>query len=309
AVAEEQGVTRHQARRHRGREQRALHGVRREHHHQVGLLAGVRGGEHPQPLRLGLLPAAGPLGQADPHVDAGVAQRQRVRVSLAAVAEYGHRAVLDQRQVGVVVVEHPGGHEASSLDCLSWTVVCGESGRTVERGPRPTATMPDCTISLIPYGSSTLSSAASLSAVPVASIVTDSVPTSTILARNRFATSSTALRTAASARTLTSSSSRCTDWAGSSSTILMTLTSLLSCLVTCSSGSWSTLTTMVIRDMSGCSVGPTASDSMLKPRRLNNPETRASTPGSFSTSTDSVWVVLMASLPPRPRPAARRGRP
>ena len=32
----------------------------------------------------------------------------------------------------------------------------------IERGPRPTATMPDCTISLIPYGSSTLSSSASI---------------------------------------------------------------------------------------------------------------------------------------------------
>src|SRR3712207_9096940 len=28
---------------------------------------------------------------------------------------------------------------------------------------------------------------------------------------------------------------------------------------------------------------------MLKPRRLNNAETRASTPDLFSTSTDSVW--------------------
>ncbi len=46
-----------------------------------------------------------------------------------------------------------------------------------------------------------------------------------------------------------------------------------------------------MREISGCSVGPTASDSMLKPRRLNSPATRASTPGLFSTSTDSVWTA------------------
>ena len=72
----------------------------------------------------------------------------------------------------------------------------------------------------------------------------------------------------------------------------MTSTSLLSCLVTCSSGSSSTLTTIVIRETSACSVGPTASESMLKPRRENSPAIRASTPGLFSTSTDSVCLLI-----------------
>src|SRR6266550_7068365 len=72
----------------------------------------------------------------------------------------------------------------------------------------------------------------------------------------------------------------------------MTFTSLFSCLVTCSSGRSSTFTTIVIRDTSRCSVGPTASDSMLNPRRLNSPATRASTPGLFSTSTDSVCLLM-----------------
>ena len=40
----------------------------------------------------------------------------------------------------------------------------------MEREPRPTATMPDWTISRMPNGSSTRTSAASLSRVPVASI-------------------------------------------------------------------------------------------------------------------------------------------
>ena len=60
--------------------------------------------------------------------------------------------------------------------------------------------------------------------------------------------------------------------------------------MTCSSGESSTLTTIVIREISGCSVGPTASESMLKPRRLNSPAIRARTPGLFSTRTDRVCV-------------------
>jgi hypothetical protein len=38
-----------------------------------------------------------------------------VRVALAAVAEHRHMSVLDQGQVGVVVIEH-GGHEKDLLD-------------------------------------------------------------------------------------------------------------------------------------------------------------------------------------------------
>src|SRR4028118_905376 len=49
--------------------------------------------------------AAAARGQADRDVGAGVAQRQRVGVPLAAVAEHGDRACLENRQVGVVVVE------------------------------------------------------------------------------------------------------------------------------------------------------------------------------------------------------------
>jgi hypothetical protein len=143
----------------------------------------------------------------------------------------------------------------------------------------------------MPNGSSTRIRALSLSCVPVASIVTASAATSTTLARNSCTVSSTWLRLARSALTFTSSSSRCTLEEESSSTIFSTLTSLLSCLVTCSSGRSSTATTMVIRLTVGCSVGPTASDSMLKPRRLNSDATRARTPGLSSTSTERVWRV------------------
>src|SRR5947209_808957 len=167
----------------------------------------------------------------------------------------------------------------------------------MERPPRPMATRPDCTSSLIPNGSSTLISASSFSRFPVASTVITSSATSTTLARNRLTVSRTRDRLSASALTLIRISSRCTVAPGSSSTILSTLISLLSCLVTCSSGCSSQLTTIVMREISSCSVGPTARDSMLKPRRANRPATRTSTPGLFSTSTDSVCLVIGGTSP------------
>src|SRR4051812_38984933 len=90
--------------------------------------------------------------------------------------------------------------------------------------------------------------------------------------------------------------SRCTDWVGSSSTILMTLMSLLSCLVTCSSGSSSTSTTTVMRESPGISVVPTARLSMLKPRRAKSPATLVSRPGLFSTSRERTWVDMALRL-------------
>src|SRR5215471_1550270 len=162
----------------------------------------------------------------------------------------------------------------------------------MERLPRPMATIPDCTSSLIPNGSSTLISASSFSRFPVASTVITSSATSTTLARNRLTVSSTRDLLSASALTLIRISSRCTVAPGSSSTIFSTLINLLSCLVTCSSGCSSQLTTLVMREISSCSVGPTASESMLKPRRANSPAIRTRTPGLFSTNTDSVCLVI-----------------
>src|SRR5579862_6881644 len=173
----------------------------------------------------------------------------------------------------------------------------------MERPPRPMATMPDWTSSLIPNGSSTLISASSFSRFPVASTEITSSATSTTLARNRLTVSSTRDLLSASARILTRISSRCTVAPGSSSTILSTLMSLLSCLVTCSSGCSSQLTTIVMREISSCSVGPTASESMLKLRRANSPAALTRTPGLFSTSTLSVCLVIGTS--PVGRNAAR----
>src|SRR6478609_3355401 len=72
----------------------------------VGLLRGLGRGEDAQALGLGLRPTLGARLQADAHVDARVAQGQRMGVALAAVADDRDVLALDQGQVGVVVVEH-----------------------------------------------------------------------------------------------------------------------------------------------------------------------------------------------------------
>jgi hypothetical protein len=86
-------------------------GVRRQDHDQVGLGRRLRGRHDAQALVGGLRPALRPLGQADPHVDAGVAQRERVRVPLAAVPDHRDLAALDDRQIGVVVVVDVDTHD------------------------------------------------------------------------------------------------------------------------------------------------------------------------------------------------------
>src|SRR5680860_421713 len=139
--------------------------------------------------------------------------------------------------------------------------------------------------------------AASFSGAPVASMVTESTATSTMLARKTSTISMISPRVPPTAATFTSCSSRSTASRSSSSTIFSTLMSLLSCLVTCSRAVLSTSTTIVMRDTSSTSVGPTASESMLNPRRLNSPATRARTPGRFSTRTDNVCVLTLDHVP------------
>src|SRR5205814_9847783 len=81
-----------------------LRGVRGEQHDDVGPGAHLGRGTHGKALLLRLDPAPGALRQADPHVDPGVPQRQRVRVALAAVTDDGDLLPGDDRQVGIVVV-------------------------------------------------------------------------------------------------------------------------------------------------------------------------------------------------------------
>src|SRR6185437_6093061 len=53
---------------------------------------------------------------------------------------------------------------------------------------------------------------------------------------------------------------------------------------------------IVMRLRDGSCVVPTASESMLNPRRANSPAQRVSTPGRFSTRTDRVWWLTSDSL-------------
>src|SRR6185295_16211429 len=260
AVPEEQRIALFQIRLDVVSEDVGLCGIGSQQHDHVGPLGDLGGRVHLEALLGDLLSRLRAFLQAHLHLHAGVAQGKRVRMALAAVADDTDLASLDDRQVRVVVIEHLNCHfEFPSLltlliDSGSYLAV------PIPRGPRDSETTPDCTSSRIPYGSSTRNRASNFSGVPVASTVSDSVETSTTLARKRFTASMTWLRVVASARTLISASSRSTELSGSCSTILITLMSLFSCLVICSSGESSTLTTMVIRDMSFCSVAPTASD-------------------------------------------------
>src|SRR5580698_5151947 len=119
---------------------------------------------------------------------------------------------------------------------------------------------------------------------------------STTLAPKTPATSSSWPRSAGSALTLISASSRSTAVPSCSSTTLSTRTSLSSWTLTCSTGVDAPSTTMVMRLTRSSWVGPTASDEMLKARRENSPATCDSTPGLFSTSTDRVCVLMRSPL-------------
>ena len=57
----------------------------------------------------------------------------------------------------------------------------------------------------------------------------------------------------------------------------------------CSRGADSTSTTMVIRLNRSSSVGATANEKMLNPRRLKSEATRARTPALFSTMAVTMW--------------------
>ena len=78
------------------------------------------------------------------------------------------------------------------------------------------------------------------------------------------------------------------EWLGTSSFTEWTGTILASWLQI--SAVWLSLaiTSMVMREMLGSSVVPTAKDSTLKPFRENRREIWDNTPDSFSTSTDKV---------------------
>ena len=143
-----------------------------------------------------------------------------------------------------------------------------------------------------------LSKASILSLVPVISTVTLRFETSTVLPRKISVNCITWARASPSwHEILNSASSRATVSSGSRSRILITWTSLWSCLVTWSIGCAAPSTVSVMREIDVSSVAPTASESMLKPRRANSPAMRASTPGLFSTRIDRM-CLRPVRLPP-----------
>ncbi len=104
AVGEHQRLARPQVSGDRLVVDAALHLVRHDDHDRVGLGRGVGDAQHPQPLGLGLRAARAPLVQPHAHVDAAVAQVERVGVPLAAVADDRHALARQAPEVGVVVV-------------------------------------------------------------------------------------------------------------------------------------------------------------------------------------------------------------
>src|SRR5699024_7137993 len=105
------------------------------------------GGADGQTGLLGLGPRLRALLQTDAHLDAGVAQAQRVRVPLAAVADDRDLAALDDRQIRIVVVEDLDCHfrvpfvcaglrRAGVLTYLAPHASCGDA-TALTVGPRP----------------------------------------------------------------------------------------------------------------------------------------------------------------------------
>ena len=77
---------------------------------------GIRGAQHLETGLLGLGDRLGAGLEADLDLDARVAQVERVGVALRAVADHGDLLALDEREVGVLVVEDLG-------HCFSFLIV------------------------------------------------------------------------------------------------------------------------------------------------------------------------------------------
>ena len=115
AVSEEQRITVLEIRLDVVFEDVGLRGVGRQQHDDVGPLGDLGGGVHVEALLGDLRPGLRALLQPDLHLDARIAQAQRVRMALAAIADDADLAPLDDRQVRVVVIEHLNCH------CISFS--------------------------------------------------------------------------------------------------------------------------------------------------------------------------------------------
>ena len=77
---------------------------------RVGLAVGSKSRAKAAAEGLTVTSVGDAVKEADLHLHAGVAQAQRVRMALAAVADNTDLASLDDGQVGVVVIEHLNWH-------------------------------------------------------------------------------------------------------------------------------------------------------------------------------------------------------
>ena len=83
----------------------ALHLVGKQDRNDIALGHGLGDVLDRQSGRLGLRPRGGPGAQADDHVNSGILQVERVRMTLRAVTDNGNLLGLDQRQVCAVVID------------------------------------------------------------------------------------------------------------------------------------------------------------------------------------------------------------
>ena len=104
AVRERDGGTRLEVRLDLIGPHLALGLIRGQDHDHVGLGGGIGHGLDVQALLLGELDRLGGRAEADDDVDAGVAQVQRVRVALRAVADDRDLLAVEHGKIAVVLV-------------------------------------------------------------------------------------------------------------------------------------------------------------------------------------------------------------
>src|SRR5579875_250600 len=226
--------------------------VRYQHHDDVGLSRRLGSLQHAQALGGRLVPRLAVARQSHPHVHPAVAQVERMGMALAAVSDHRNLMGSQRGQVGVAVEKYlHGAISFARRPPLSWT-------------ERAIAILPERTISLIPNGRNRLIKPLIFSLSPVSSTVVERGPISTIRPRKAETIESNSERVRSSTATRTITSSRSMVSTSLKSTILITETSLLSCLLICSSTWSSPDVTSTMRDTVG-SIGSslTVSDSML----------------------------------------------
>ena len=119
AVSEGQGSARLQVRL----DVLLVHGglvlIGQQDHDHVGLGDGLADRLDLKALLLGELDGLGGRAQADDHVNAGVAQVQRMRVALGAVTEDGDLLAIEHGQIGVLLIPDSCCHNRHSFNWMS----------------------------------------------------------------------------------------------------------------------------------------------------------------------------------------------